>query len=350
LKQAGHKWYDALTQALTDLGLRITQADPGIFHMEIGAHVLIMGVHIDDCVITGSSAELIDEYKRKLHNKYALTDLGLIHWLLGIKIDHDCSAQMISLSQSSYINSILVHFNLANAKVQSTLMVPNVIYSKEDCPVDASHTVRMKKMPYREAIGSLMYASVATHPDITFTISTLSQFLENPGEAHWDVVKRVFHYLAGMKDLQLTYGGEWHDLIGYTDTDGASQPHRHAISGHAFLIDSGAISWSSKKQELMMLSTAKAEYITAMHAAKEAIWLRHLIRELFPNSLSPMTLFCDNQATLKLTIDNNYHACTKHINIHYHFIHQVIKSNDITIIYCPTDDMTADILTKALPS
>jgi hypothetical protein len=251
LKQARCKWYDTLTQALTDLGLRITQADPGIFHTEIGEHVLIMGVHVDNCVITGSSADLVAKYKHKLHNKYALTDLGLIHWLLGIKIICDHSAQTISLSQSSYINLILVCFNLTDAKAQSTLMVPNSIYSKEDCPVDASHAMRMKKTPYREAISSLMYTSIATHPDITFAISTLSQFLENLGEAHWDTVKHIFHYLAGMKDLQLTYGGEQHDLIRYMDADGASQPHRHAISGHMFLIDGGAISWSSRKQELV---------------------------------------------------------------------------------------------------
>jgi hypothetical protein len=318
--------------------------------MEIGEHVLIMGVHVNDCVITGSSADLIAKYKHKLHDKYTLTDLGPIHWLLGIKIVHDCSAQMISLSQSSYIDSILARFNLTDAKAQSTPMVPNSIYSKEDSPADASHATCMKKMPYREAIGSLIYTSIATCPDITFTILTLSQFLENLGEVHWDVVKHIFHYLAGTKDLQLTYGGEWHNLIGYTDADGALQTHRHAISGHAFLIDSGAVSWSSRKQELMMLSTAKAEYIMAMHTAKEAIWLRHLIRELFPNSLTPTTLFCNNQAMLKLAIDNNYHVQTKHINIRYHFIRQVIKSNDITIIYCPTNDMTADILTKALPS
>jgi hypothetical protein len=164
------------------------------------------------------------------------------------------------------------------------------------------------------------------------------------------VVKHIFHYLAGMKDLQLTYGGKQHDLIRYTNVDGALQPHRHAISGHAFLIDGGAISWSSRKQELVMLSTAKAEYIAAMHAAKEAIWLHRLIGELFPNSLTPTTLFCDNQAALKLAINNNYHMQTKHINIQYCFICQVIKSGDIIIVYCPTDDMTADILTKALPS
>jgi Reverse transcriptase (RNA-dependent DNA polymerase) len=277
LKQARCKWYDALTHVLADLGLHVSQADPGVFRTQIGEHVLILAVHVDDCMITGSSPELIAEYKRKLNARYALTDLGPIHWLLGIKIVRDRSARTISLSQSSYIDSILACFNLANAKAQSTPMVLNATYSKEDSPVDASHAARMKKTLYREAISSLMYASIATCPDITFAISTLSQFLDNLGEAHWDAVKHVFHYLAGTKDLQLTYGGERHDLIRYTDADGASQPHRHAISGYAFLIDGGAISWSSRKQEIVTLSTAEAEYVAATHIAKEAIWLRHLI-------------------------------------------------------------------------
>jgi hypothetical protein len=134
------------------------------------------------------------------------------------------------------------------------------------------------------------------------------------------------------------------------DADGALQPHRHAISGHTFLINGRAMSWSSRKQELITLSTAKAKYITVTHTAKEAIWLHCLIRELFPNSLTSTMLFCDNQATLKLAINDNYHTWTKHINIQYHFIHQVINSKDIVIIYCPTNNMTADILTKALSS
>jgi hypothetical protein len=118
-----------------------------------------------------------------------------------------------------------------------------------------------------------MYAAIATRPDITFAVSTLSQFLDNPGEAHWEGVKQIFRYLAGTKDRTLTYGEERHELLGYTDADGASQPHRRAISGYAFLIDGGAVSWSSRKQELVTLSTAEAEYVAATHAAKECIWL-----------------------------------------------------------------------------
>ena len=129
----------------------------------------------------------------------------------------------------------------------------------------------MQKTPYCEAVGSLMYASVATCPDITHTVSALSQFLNNPSSIHWEAVKHVFCYLAGTRDCALTYGSEWHDLTGYTDADGTSEKHCHAISGYTFLIDRGAISWYSCKQEIVTLSTAEAEYIAATHASKEAI-------------------------------------------------------------------------------
>src|SRR6267142_7021141 len=140
-----------------------------------------------------------------------------------------------------------------------------------------------------------MYALVATQPDITFVVSTLLEFLENPGEAHWQAVKQVFCYLAGTCNVVLTYGGEWEDLHGYTNTDGASQDHHQAISGYAFIMDGGAISWSSRKQELVTLSTAEAEYVAAMHAAKECIWLRRLTGDILPPLPESTTLHCDNQ-------------------------------------------------------
>ena len=207
----------------------------------------------------------------------------------------------------------------------------------------------MKKVPYHEAVGSLMYATVATRPDITFAISTLSQFLENPGFVHWEAVKRVLRYLSGTKTHALTYGNERHDLLGYTDADSASQDHRHAILGYAFLIDSATISWASRKQELVTLSTAEAKYVATMHAAKECIWLHRLTSQLFGHIITPTTLYCNNQAAIHLATDDNYHARTKHIDIRFHFIHQTITDGAISIEYCPTQDMTADILTKALP-
>ena len=349
LKQAGRKWYDTLSRALTDLGFQVNNADPGVFTSHDNADITILAIHVDDCLITGSSTKLISSYKSKLNERYSLTDLGPVHWLLGIKITRSRQARTISLSQTSYIDAILSRFFLSDAKPVATPITPGTILSKADSPIDDTEMVRMSKTPYREAIGSLMYAAVATRPDITFAVSALSQFLENPGEVHWEAVKRVFRYLAGTKTLSLTYGNERHELLGFTDADGSSQEHRHAISGFAFLIDGAAVSWASRKQELVTLSTAEAEYVAATHAAKECIWLRRLMKPFFGPLSTPTTLYCDNQAAIHLATDDNYHARTKHIDIHFHFIRQTIADGHTKITYRSTQDMTADILTKALP-
>jgi hypothetical protein len=195
-----------------------------------------------------------------------------------------------------------------------------------------------------------MYAAMGTRLDIAFATSTMAQYCENPGWKHWEAVKRIFRYLLGMKKLELTYGGEKRGLVGYVDADGASQDHRRAISGYVFMVDGGAVSWSSKKQELVTLSTTEAEYVAQTHAAKEAIWLRRLLTELFDSIHTPTTLFSDSKSAIALAHDGHYHARTKHIDIRYHFIRYIIEAGTIKLVYCPTNDMTADTLTKALPS
>ena len=208
----------------------------------------------------------------------------------------------------------------------------------------------MCKVPYREAVGSLNYCAVATRPNIAFPVSLLAQFMENPGRVHWEAVKQVFYNLLGTKHWKLTYGTTDNGLEGFTDADGSSQEHRHAISGYVFLMNGGAISWSSKKQSLVTLSTAESEYVAATYAAKEAQWLRRIIGEVFQALKQPITLYSDSQSAIALTKDSSYHAQTKHIDIQYHFIRFKVQKKSINLIYCPTDDMTANILTKALPN
>ena len=139
-------------------------------------------------------------------------------------------------------------------------------------------------------------------------------------------------------------------MTGYVDADGASQEYRRAISGYVFMVDGGAVSWSSKKQELVTFSTTEAEYVATTHAAKEAIWLRRLISKVFKSVETPTTLFCDSKSAITLAHDGHYHARTKHIDICYHFIRYIIEAGTIKLVYCPTNNMTADVLTKALPS
>jgi hypothetical protein len=350
LKQGTLKWYKCLCSELRTLGFHRTEADWGIFIACIGCEILLLTSHIDDCTVTGSSKELVHNFKAKMGTHFKITDLGPIHWLLGIKVTWDQDRRTLSISQEPYIEAILAKYNFVDAKPISIPMDPNAQLSMNQSPTSTTDIAMMKLVPYRSALGLLMYLTAGTQPDIAFAISTLAQYIENPGLAHWEVLKRVYHYLVGMKKWSLTYGMERKGLSGYADADGASQEHRHAISGYAFLVDGGAISWGSRKQELATLSTTEAEYVAATHTVKEIIWLRCLIGELFSPLTNLTLLYSDNQSAIALMKDGNYHARTKHIDIRYHFIHFTIDKDSICLLYCPTGDMVADTLIKALPS
>jgi hypothetical protein len=350
LKQGARNWYEALRQALTELGFKRTEADHGVFFKKLAGNIVIVAVHVDDGLVTGSSTPLISKFKVEMDKKYKLTDLGPANWLLGIKISRDMVNKTISLSQHAYIEGIISRYNFDDLKPSSIPMDPAIPLSKSQSPSRLEDIAKMRNIPYREAVGSLMYAAMGTRPDIAFATSTVAQFSDNPGWVHWEAVKRIFKYLLGTKKLELTYGGEQRGLVGYVDADGASQEHRRAITGFVFMVDGGAVSWSSKKQELVTLSTTEAEYVAQTHAAKEAIWFRQLLTELFDSIETPTTLFSDSKSAIALAQDGHYHARTKHIDIRYHFIRYVIDAGTIKLVYCATDDMTADTLTKALPS
>jgi hypothetical protein len=350
LKQGAKNWYDALYRALLELGFTRCEADHGVFYKEVGKDIIIFLVHVDDGMVTGSDIKLIRKFKEDMNAKYRLTDLGAANWLLGIKITRDLINKTLSLSQHAYIDAIITKFNFDDLKPSAMPMDPSAPLSKSQSPSKIEDIIKMKNVPYREAVGSLMYAAMGTRPDIAFTTSTVAQFSDNPGWAHWEAVKRIYRYLKGTRDLVLTYGGDKRGLVGYVDADGASQEHRRAISGYVFMVDGGAVSWSSKKQELVTLSTAEAEYVAQTHAAKEAIWLRRLLTEIFKAVDTPTILFSDSKSAIALANDGHYHARTKHIDIRYHFIRYIIEAGTIKLVYCPTNDMTADTLTKALPS
>ena len=178
----------------------------------------------------------------------------------------------------------------------------------------------MKHVPYHKAVGSLMYAMLGTHPDICYTIQTASKFNNKPGLAHWEAVKHIFRYLIGTKNLWPCYGSLMKELLGYTDADGSVNKDRRAISGYAFMVNGGAVSWSVKQQELISLSATESEYVTVTHTAKEALWLCSLISQLFGVILPPTILFSDNQSVIVLMKEHQYHAHTKHIDICFHFI------------------------------
>ena len=191
---------------------------------------------------------------------------------------------------------------------------------------------------------------VVSRPDIAFAIGVLSQFIQNPGPAHWQALKRVIVYLGATKGLWLTFGGQRKTLVqGFCDADWAGQKRRHSISGYLYHFGHGAISWSSKKQLIIALSSTEAEYIAQTHATKEAIWLQAFLDEICRPLNRPMMINCNNQGVIALAKDNKFHSQTKHIDLRYHFIWEAVDDKKINVSYIPTDENVSDILTKALP-
>ena len=262
----------------------------------------------------------------------------------------------ISLCQSAYIDQILDRFGLTDAKTASTPLEQSIDLTPGSSHISNDTLTDSHSSLYREIIGSLMYLSVMTRPDITYAVSTLSRYLSKPSTTHLEAARRVIRYLKGTRDYRLVLGGPQFLLHGFTDADWGSQLHRHSISGFCFFAGGGAISWSSKKQPIVTLSSTESEYVGLTAASKEVIYLRNLAREILPivglNSyvkpFAPTIIYCDNQGALHLADNPVFHNQSKHIAIRYHFIRQTIASGDATVTYCRTDDMVADIFTKSL--
>jgi hypothetical protein len=291
--------------------------------MEQDTHIVI-AVATDDMDIIASSDEVTKQFKTDLSRYFGITDLGYTHYLLGFEIKCDLAAHTISLNQGSYIDTIAAQFNLTTAKPIYTPLEPGTILMKEQCPKTLQEFDRMRNVPYRSAIGATWYTATISCPDISFVLSTLSQFSDNPGEVHWRVLQCVIVYLLTMCNFWLVMGGNPDGFHGFTDSDWASQPHHHSISAYVFHVGTGAITWSSKKQSIIALSSTEAKYIAQTHAVKEAIWLRMYWREVTGEPyIPPSGLFSDNQGAIALVKSASYHARTKHIDIRYHLIREI---------------------------
>jgi hypothetical protein len=175
--------------------------------------------------------------------------------------------------------------------------------------------------------------------------------MENPSLEHWIAVKRIFQYLQGTLDFKLRFGGSPpQDLVGYCDADWAGDlQDRRSTTWFVFIMGGGAISWSSKQQPTIALSTTEAEYMASTQATKEAIWMTKLMKELgYMKEKKAMVIRCDNQGAISLTKNPTQHAQTKHIDVQHHFVRERVENGEVTFEYCSTEDMVADALTKAL--
>ncbi|KAF4622418.1 hypothetical protein D9613_009127 [Agrocybe pediades] len=355
LKQAGNVWNRELVRVLKDLHFTQLKTDYCCFIRREDNDFTVLLVWVDDFLAISTSDDLNDRVERELKAHFDVKSLGRPSMLLSIKVHQE--PHLISLSQTHFIDKLLVKFGLQDANPVSTPMDPNVKLDDEDSKdgevsAEGEQDTRLT-YGYATLIGSLMYLALGTRPDIAYAVHRLAQFTQNPKPKHWTAVKRIFRYLKGTRAHKLTFGGLQdllsNDLNIYCDADWASGADRKSISGYAIIIAGGAVAWSSKKQNTVALSTGEAEYVAATHVAKQVLWHRSLLRELnFPLSTTS-TIFSDNQAALSIARHPEFHARTKHIDIAYHFLRDLVNDGTITMVYVNTEYNVADVFTKGLP-
>jgi len=344
LKQSPRAWYGRINSFFSSYNFIRSDADHTLF-INYDKHV-ILRLYVDDLVLAAPTGEQIDWIRIKLHEEFSMTDLGELRTFLGLEIERNRTHRTLLLSQSRYIHKILGNSGMQACNPVSTPADPHIQLEKSSTEFEA--TSEEKKM-YQSAVGSLMYAMLGSRPDIAYAVSRVSQYSTNPNQSHWTAVKRIFRYLAGTPDRGLCYGMKGSGA-GFTDADWGAGADRKSMGGFTFLLNGAAISWNSKKQATVALSSTEAEYMALTQAVKESIWLQTLLHDFGAQKhvLEVRNIHIDNQGALALAHNPEYHARTKHIDIQYHFVRQHCENKTITLTYCPTGEMTADIFTKAL--
>lgn len=345
LKQSGRQWNKKLEQMLKSFGLRKSKVDPCVYFAE--DKQLIVAIYVDDILIFWRDAAIRDKLKAALCDAFHMKDMGMAKQCIGLNITYDESGG-IWLDQSKYIHDILARFGMSDCKPVKTPSDPNQKLSIEMCDSEDENS---EAYPYQEAVGSLLYLVQGTRPDIAFAVNDVSRFNNNHGKAHWAAVKRIFRYIKGTADLKIKYSGD-SALSGFVDADWASDvDKRRSCTAYVFTMGGGAISWNSKRQATVALSSTEAEYMALSTAAQEAAWLRQFGDEL-DSSLKekPIVIACDNQSAINLAETDGFRVRSKHIDIRHHHIRDKIEDETIEIRYLPTEEMVADSLTKAVAS
>lgn len=346
LKQSPRLWNNTCLDFFKKLGYSPLTADMSV----LTNGQTYVAIYVDDLLLAGPSATEIADLKVKLNKRFQMSDLGPCSYYLGMKVTRDRPNRVLRLSQTGYIEEVLRKFDMDKCNPSKLPMDPHSkLFPTEEgetCPAD-------RRTKYQSAVGSLMYAMLGTRPDIAYAVSVVSRYASNPNNSHFGAVNKIFRYLRGTAPLGLTFRGDLKQLKGYTDADwGGDTGTRRSTSGYVYNIGSGAISWSSKRQPTVALSTCEAEYIGQTQAAKEAIWLKELLGQLNVNeSEGPhvTVLYCDNLGAMALAKNPQFHARTKHIDIQHHFVREKVAEGQIALQHVSTDQQVADGLTKPLP-
>ncbi|SCZ99729.1 BZ3501_MvSof-1269-A2-R1_Chr12-2g03431 [Microbotryum saponariae] len=348
LKQAGRIWNRHIDTSLRNLGYKATGTDHCIYsRIDDQQRPHYIALYVDDLLIVSPALDEIERVISGLEQRYGVKRLGPAEYILGIQIRR-LDDGSIALSQERYIMDVLARFHFDTTTRGTTVpMTPGLSLTA----IPGQGTERIRSW-YLQAIGSLLYISLGTRPDIAFAVSYLSRFANNPGRRHWIAVKHVLRYLRATYRDELLYArgpAKVTGVVGYSDANwGACVDTSISTMGYVFYLAGAAVSWSSKRQTRVADSTTDAEYLALSHAGKEAIYLNQLLSELHVCPIAAAHIFTDNEAAAAVAHDPVRTSGTRHIRLREHFVRDMVNRGDISLSHVGTADMVADVFTKAL--
>ncbi|XP_052291943.1 uncharacterized protein LOC127900768, partial [Citrus sinensis] len=340
LKQAPRAWYDRLKNFLLENDFSMGKADTTLFVKHKNQDILIVQIYVDD-IIFGSTNELLcKEFSSCMSKEFEMSMMGELKYFLGLQIKQN--EEGIFINQAKYVKDLLKRFGIDDSKTKNTPMSTTTKLDKDEKGKEVD--IKM----YRGMIGSLLYLT-ASRPDIMFSVCLCARFQSCPKESHLLAVKRIFRYLSGTIDIGLWYPRGTHiDLTCFSDADFAGyKVDRKSTSGTCYILGHSLVSWFSKKQNSVALSTTEAEYIAAGSCCAQALWMKQTLRD-YDINLEQIPIKCDNTSAINLSKNPIQHSRTKHIEIRHHFLRDHVQKGDIALEFISTEKQLADIFTKPL--
>jgi hypothetical protein len=343
LKRSARWWFDTITPILKRHGFKAIDTDCCVFRHPVKGALIIL--YVDDMLIAAPTTIIIEETKTILANEFELKELGPVQSFLGLQVTRDRENRTIYLSQEAYTDKILAKFDKQSINPVSTPFQANLTLPATWEPVTDQHS------SYVAETASLNYLATGTRPDISFTVSKLSQANKGPSKEHIGLLNHLWRYIKGTKSLGIKLGGHSNmDLRAYSDAAFADDLlTRASTGGHVILLAGSPILWQSKRQSLVTTSTTEAEFINLTPTARDLLWIKATCQDFgIPVDL-PIVLFTDSQ-NARLTVLNPINqARTRYINLRYKWVIQRTDRGDFEVVHIGTNDMVADGLTKALP-
>lgn len=343
LKQSSREWYSSLTNVLLKEGFKITESDKCLFTKIDESFIIYLLIYVDDLLIISNDSQQMNYIKQSLAKVFDMKDIGEAKFFLGIKIERDLENRILKLSQTNFIERLLVKFNMDKCKVKSTPIETNL-------KLKLGEGTPLKQEPYRELIGCLTYLAITTRADICFAVSYFSRFQSQPTQENWNYLKRTLRYLKKTKDLKLVYSATSNSVLqAYSDADWASDINsRKSTSGLVIKVFNNMVLWATRKQVCVALSSCEAEYIALSVTISEVLWFQKLLGDLGFNKqqLIPTEIYEDNQSVICIAENSKGENKLKHIEIRISFTQDIIRKGLVKLVYIESKMQQADLFTK----